>query len=61
MKDIIKTRRLSLGMSQEDLAKRLGVKRTTVSQWEAGRNTPRTKMLQTIAEELMCSVGELLK
>lgn len=32
MKDIIKTRRLSLGMSQEDLAKRLGVKRTTVSQ-----------------------------
>ena len=61
MKDIIKTRRLSLGMSQEDLAKRLGVKRTTVSQWEAGRNTPRTKMLQNIAEALKCSVRELLK
>ena len=31
MKNIIKTRRLELGLSQENLAKQLGVKRTTVS------------------------------
>lgn len=43
MKDIIKARHLALGLSQENLARQLGVKRTTVSQWEAGRNTPKTK------------------
>ena len=31
MKDIIKSKRLALGLSQENLAKQLGVKRTTVS------------------------------
>ena len=61
MKNIIKTRRLELGLSQENLAKQLGVKRVTVSQWEAGRNTPKTKMLQEIAKALKCSTDDLLK
>ena len=61
MKDIIKSKRLALGLSQENLAKRLGVKRITVTQWEAGRNTPKTKMLQEIAKALKCSTDDLLK
>ena len=61
MKDIIKSKRLALGLSQENLAKQLGVKRITVTQWEAGRNTPRTKMLQEIAKALKCSTDDLLK
>ena len=61
MKDIIKSKRLALGLSQENLANQLGVKRTTVSQWEAGRNTPKTKMLQEIAKALKCSTDDLLK
>ena len=61
MKDIIKSKRLALGLSQENLAKQLGVKRITVTQWEAGRNTPKTKMLQEIAKALKCSTDDLLK
>lgn len=61
MKDIIKAKRLALGISQENLAKQLGVKRITVTQWEAGRNTPKTKMLQEIAKALKCSTDDLLK
>lgn len=61
MKDIIKSKRLVLGLSQENLAKQLGVKRITVTQWEAGRNTPKTKMLQEIAKALKCSTDDLLK
>ena len=61
MKDIIKSKRLALGLSQENLAKQLGVKRITVTQWEAGRNTPKTKMLQEIAKALKCSTDDLLR
>ena len=61
MKDTIKARRLALGLSQENLAKQLGVKRITVTQWEAGRNTPKTKMLQEIAKALKCSTDDLLQ
>ena len=61
MKDIIKSKRLALGLSQENLAKQLGVERITVTQWEAGRNTPKTKMLQEIAKALKCSTDDLLK
>lgn len=34
-------RRRELGLTQEDLAKRLGVSRQTVNNWETGRVSPK--------------------
>ncbi len=36
----LKTRRLSLGLSQEKLAQLLGVTTTTAARWERGEVTP---------------------
>ena len=36
----IKRNRLALGLSQEDLAKKLGVSKNTVNRWETARNGP---------------------
>ena len=53
--------RKAAGMTQEQLAKRLGVCRTTVTMWELGRNDPKTKMLLALADALGCTVEDLLK
>ena len=44
--------RRTIGITQEDLADRLGVTRTSVTYWETGRNFPRRKMLVAIANAL---------
>ena len=49
------------GMTQGELAARLGVGRTSVTMWEIGKATPPTKYLVAIAEALGCTVDELLK
>lgn len=38
----------------------LGVKRVTVTQWERGENSPRTKQLKDLSQILGCTVAELL-
>lgn len=53
--------RKTAGMTQEQLAKKLGVTRATVGMWEIGRNNPKAKMLLALAEALGCTVEELLK
>lgn len=52
--------RESRNMTQEELARKLGVSRTTVTMWETEKNTPPTRMLPAIAEIMGCSVDELL-
>lgn len=54
----LRTRRLALGLTQAELANRLGVTVTTVTYWETGRrNMPRTAelLLERIEEEIITS------
>ena len=50
----------ALGMSQEELARRLGVKRKTVANWEEDLAEPRANKLQMLAGILNVSVMWLL-
>ena len=47
-------------VTQEELAKILGVSRTAVTMWETGANITPTKYLLRIADALNCSVEDLL-
>lgn len=58
---IIKTKRKRLDMSQEDLAKKLGISQPAVAQWESGVSRPNISLLPKLAEVLECTVDELLK
>ncbi len=48
-------------MSQEELARLVGVDRSNVAKWEAGVHRPRADMLILLAKVLQCSVDELLR
>ena len=56
----IREQRQLLGLSQEELAKILGVERSTVTKWENGDSKPRANMLVKLANVLGCSVDVLL-
>jgi transcriptional regulator with XRE-family HTH domain len=48
----LRNAREAAGMSQQQMASRLGVKGTTVNNWEAGKEDPRANRLQMIASLL---------
>ena len=56
----IKTRRQELNMTQEILARELHVGRTTVSNWEIGRNYPDLQLIVSISNVLNLSLDTLL-
>lgn len=56
----IKAARKAKGVSQEELAVRLGVVRQTVSKWENGMSVPDADVLIKIAELLDVTVSQLL-
>lgn len=58
--EIIRTMRLSRGMSQIDLAERVGLKRTAVSNWEAGIREPDLDTLEALADVFNVSLGDLV-
>lgn len=60
LSESIKRARLKKGISQEEMAVRLGVVRQTVSKWENGRSVPDAEMLILIAELLDVPVNRLL-
>ena len=49
------------GMTQQQLANRLGVTNKTVSRWENGNYMPDLSLLQPLAENLDVSLNELLR
>ena len=55
----IKPIRENLGISQHQLAAKLGVNQTAVSQWERGAALPGCDKLPALAEALGCSIDEL--
>ena len=56
MGEVIRARRETLELSQEDVAQRLGVTRNAVQQWESGATHPRTKRLRALAALLQCDL-----
>ena len=50
MQSEIKTRRTALGMTQEDLAEKLGVSHITVSRWERGDSLPSPKNVKAMID-----------
>lgn len=56
----IKAQRKKKGLTQKELAARLGVKSPTVAQWETGSRNPKLVTLQKIAWALGCSIDDLL-
>jgi DNA-binding XRE family transcriptional regulator len=57
---LVRTRRLHLGMRQEDVAAALGVDRSAIAQWERGRGDPETRQLLPLAKLLHITADELL-
>lgn len=55
----IKEKRLALEMSQEEMAKLIGVDRSSIAKWENGF-TPTVANLRKIAKILKCKVDDLL-
>ena len=47
----IRRLRLDAGLTQEQLAARLGVARTTIAQWESGSSHPRYAMMTKLAQD----------
>ena len=58
--EIIGARRRALGLSQEQLAEKLGVSRQAVSKWETGESLPDTDKLLSLASALEMTADELL-
>ena len=49
------------GLSQEELARRLGIDRSSVAKWESSCNIPRLAHLLELAKIFCCSVDELVE
>ena len=56
-----KALRISAGLTQKELADKLGVSQVSVWQWESGDNLPRADKLPAIAAALGCTVNDLLE
>lgn len=56
----IKTARKRAGLSQVQLAQKLGVSPSTVAAWELGTHSMRTARLQQVARALGVKVSKLL-
>lgn len=57
----IKKAREKAGLTQQELADKLGVGQSAVAMWESQKSLPRTDKLPVLAKVLKCSVSALLK
>ncbi len=53
--------RSEIGLTQKDLADKLGIKQSAVAMWETGKSKPRTEDLYAIAAVLNVSVEKVLE
>ena len=58
---MIKNARMSKNMTQEDVAKEMGVKRNTISMWESGASAPTADKLPKLARILGCTIDDLFR
>ena len=57
----IKELRLAAGLTQEQLAKKMGLDQGAISHWERGKTSPLRKYHKKLAKVLGCTVDDLLK
>ena len=60
MKNRIREFRERRDLSQDEVARFLGVNRTAVVKWETGANKPRLDKIVELAKLFRCSVDDLL-
>lgn len=56
---IIAAKRKEKGLTQTELAERMGVNQIQVSRWENGKHLPTLEQFVVIADALNCSLDEL--
>lgn len=56
--ELEKIRRVS-GITQTELAKKVGVQQNTVSQWESGKRNIPSYLLPVLADVLCCTIDAL--
>lgn len=56
----LKDYRVAMGLSQKQLANKLGIHEQTVSRWERGEREPDILMLNRLSELYRCSVDDLV-
>lgn len=56
----IKEKRIASGITQAQLAEKLGVDRSTIAKWETGAGLPTADKLRPLAKALGCTIDELL-
>ena len=57
----IKLKRTEMELTQEELAEKLNVSRSSVANWESGRNYPDLQLIVLLADLLSISLDELLR
>lgn len=57
---IIRSRRENIGLSQNGLARKLEVDRTTLARWESGRGKPSFDMVKRICTELSLEIKDFI-
>lgn len=56
----IRELRKAQNLSQQELAVKLGVDRSTIAKWETGAHSPRMNKMRKLTKILDCSLEELL-
>lgn len=51
--------RTAAGLSQTELARRIGVNQSSIADWERGKCFPKTGSAIKLARELRCSLDEI--
>ena len=59
MGQIMRSRRKLAGLTQEQVAKKMGVKRATYAQYETGNRSPKNETIRKIADALGCKPYDL--
>lgn len=57
----LKAIRKQVGLTQVQLAKKIGVSQPTIVAWEKGDSLPKVNHLLALSEALHCTTDELLK
>ena len=57
---IIRSRRENIGLSQNGLARKLEIDRTTLARWESGRGKPSHDMFVKICTELSLEIKDFI-
>lgn len=55
----LRTVRTAAGLSQTELARRIGVNQSSIADWERGKCFPKTGTAINLARELRCSLDDI--